>query len=326
MFNKKISNVLIGILLVSFLLSSFTGCKAKADGEKQIAISGAWALYPMMCVWADEYQQTHNVKIEVAGGGAGKGMSDVLMEQVDIAMCSRPVTEAELKQGAFYIAVTKDAVIATINAKNPVIKEIFKYGLSRQDLEKIFFREVKEWGTLFGKNLSDDTITVLGRSDASGAAKVWANYLGKYTQSEIQDCADANYNGDMNLANGVKQQKNAIGFNNLNYTYNMEDGSFAPGIRPVPLDLNGNNKLDPKEDFYQIRKALVKNVSRGVYPSPPARKEYLVAKGDFSKTAKKFVNWILTDGQQYVSQNGYVILSSEMLKQELNYLKQGKRK
>ncbi len=326
MFNKRFSKVLIGILLIGFLFSPLSSWEAKAKSEKQIAISGAWALYPMMCVWADEYQQTHEVKIEVTGGGAGKGMSDVLMGQVDIAMCSRPVTETELKQGAFYIAVTKDAVIATINAKNPVIKEIFKYGLSCQDLEKIFLREVKEWGTLFGKDLADDTITVLGRSDASGAAKVWANYLGGYTQSEIQDCADANYSGDMNLANGVKQQKNSIGFNNLNYAYNMKDGNFAPGIRPVPLDLNGNNKLDQKEDFYQIRKALVKNVSRGVYPSPPARKEYLVAKGDFSKTAKKFVNWILTDGQQYVSQNGYVKLPSEMLRQELNYLQQGTRK
>lgn len=290
-----------------------------------IKISGAWALYPMMCVWAEEYQKINDVKIEVAGGGAGKGISDVLNDQVDIAMVSRPIKNEELDQGAFYLAVTKDAVIATINANNPILDELFTRGLSREELRAIFMREITHWGELIGKKLEDDKIIVYGRADASGAAKVWASFLGKYTQADLQEKADANFSGDQALCNGVKNKKNAIGFNNLNYAYDIEKGTFAPSIRPVPVDLNSDKILNPDEDFYTNRNDLVAKVSDGIYPSPPARLEFLVAKNQFNSQSQKFINWILSDGQKYITNNGYVQLPSEYLTKEIKYLEIGHR-
>ena len=44
-----------------------------------ITVSGAFALYPMMVAWAEEYQNIHpGVRIDVSAGGAGKGMADTL--------------------------------------------------------------------------------------------------------------------------------------------------------------------------------------------------------------------------------------------------------
>lgn len=318
---SKPKTISIAVVMLIFA-TAFAGCIGESES---IRISGAWALYPMMLVWADEYEQTYDVTIEVSGGGAGKGMSDVINDQVDIAMCSRPIKEEEIAQGVFYIAVTKDAVVATINKDNPVLDEIYQQGLSKEDLRKIFMKKVTHWGDTVNKSLEDDKIVVLGRADASGAAKVWASFLGNYTQSDLQDKANANYDGDMNLANGIKQEKNAIGFNNLNYAYNMETGIFAEGIRPVPLDLNGNDILDTEEDFYADRDKLVENVSLGNYPSPPSRKEYLVSKGPFKGKTKDFVRWILTDGQAFVQENGYVQLSDETLEKEMEYLERGTR-
>lgn len=290
-----------------------------------IKISGAWALYPMMCVWADEYQQDHEVKIEVSGGGAGKGISDVLNEQVDIAMVSRPIRQEELGQGAFYLSVTKDAVIATVNANNPILAELQTRGLAREELEAIFLKKITHWGELVGKDLADDEIVVYGRADASGAAKVWASFLGNHTQAELQGKADANFSGDQALCSGVKGDKNAIGFNNLNYAYDIESGGFSEDIRPAPIDLNGNTILDPGENFYSSREKLVTKVSEGVYPSPPARLEYLVSKGPFNERSKAFVGWILTEGQRFVTDNGYVQLPVEYIEKEIRFLNKGQR-
>lgn len=304
------------VLLLGMALN--VGCGQ--NSENVIRISGAWALYPMMGVWSSEYQKTHDIKISLAGGGAGKGMTDILNGQVNIAMCSRPVRAEELKQGAFPVAVTKDAVIPTINDKNPVFKKIQKKGLTREEIKKVFLRKVTEWGELFGKEIDDDTITVYGRADASGAAKVFASYLGDYSQSDIKNAADANFEGDQALAQAVKNSKNSIGFNNLNYAYNIDNGKPAESISVVPLDLNGNGMLDKDEDFYDTRKNLVANVSSRKFPSPPARFEFVVAKNKFDENSLNFVRWILTEGQKFVPGNGYVKLSDERLQNELKRL------
>jgi len=314
---KKILIVMTSIILI------ISACQNKT--KHTIRISGAWALFPMMNVWAAEYQKTHDVIIEISGGGAGKGMSDVLNAQVDIAMCSRPIRKEEIQQGAFYLSVAKDAVIATINSANPVLKEIYEQGLSKNDLEAVFLKRITHWGELVGKKIEDDKIIVLGRADASGAAKVWADFLGNYTQSDLQDKADANYSGDQAMCNGVQSNKNAIGFNNLNYAYNIENESFAEHIRPLPVDLNNDNILNKNENFYNNRRDLVAKVSEGIYPSPPSRLEYVVSKGSFQEPVKKFIRWVLTEGQQFVTENGYVKLPKKEIEKELHYLKSGHR-
>ncbi|WP_230867990.1 PstS family phosphate ABC transporter substrate-binding protein [Iocasia frigidifontis] len=331
MEKTKLRSVLVlGLILVltSMVLSSCSSLQ-KEDSLEQIPtirISGAWALYPMMVVWADEYQKTHNVVIELAGGGAGKGISDVLNGQVDIGMVSRPIREEELEQEAFYIATVKDSVVAVVNEDNPVLMEIYEQGLSQEDLKKIFLKETVNWGEIVGKDMIDDQITVYGRADASGAAKVWASFLGDYTQSDLQDQADANFSGDQPVAAAVEDEKNAIGFTNLNYAYSIETGKFAEKIRPVPVDLNNNNRLNAEESFYDNRDMFIKSVSEGKYPSPPARRDYVVGKGSFTAEVKEFIKWILTDGQKYVVENGYVKLANEELKEEINYLEDGKRR
>ena len=67
----------------------------------QIQLSGAFALYPMAVKWAEEFKAIHpNVKIDISGGGAGKGITDALAGVVDIGMVSRDVYPEEVEKGA----------------------------------------------------------------------------------------------------------------------------------------------------------------------------------------------------------------------------------
>ena len=117
------SFLLVAMALV-IMLSGCQGKKTSSNGklEGTISISGAFALYPLAVKCADEFKKIHpDVKIDISAGGAGKGMTDVLSGMIDLCMVSRGINEAETAKGAWPIAVAKDAVLPTINDKNPVL-------------------------------------------------------------------------------------------------------------------------------------------------------------------------------------------------------------
>ena len=105
--------------------SEATQAPAQDELSGTLSISGAFALYPMMTVWAEEFTKLHpDVQFDVQGGGAGKGMTDTIAGAVDIGMISRSIKEEETAQGIFWVSVTKDAVFPIINAENPVAAQI----------------------------------------------------------------------------------------------------------------------------------------------------------------------------------------------------------
>jgi len=83
--------------------------------QETITVSGAFALYPLMIQWSEEYQIANpNVQFEISAGGAGKGMTDALSDLVDLGMVSRTIYDEEINKGAVYVAVAKDAVVITL--------------------------------------------------------------------------------------------------------------------------------------------------------------------------------------------------------------------
>jgi phosphate transport system substrate-binding protein len=93
----------------------------------------------MVTVWADEYQKENpNVQFDIQGGGAGKGMTDVLAGAVDVAMVSREIRPEEKDQGAYGIPVTIDAVVGTVNANNPYLEDLLKQGITPETGAKIW--------------------------------------------------------------------------------------------------------------------------------------------------------------------------------------------
>jgi phosphate transport system substrate-binding protein len=302
------------LTLIVTALAILVGCGAK-QGETTIKVSGAYALYPLMNVWAQEYQKQHpEVKIEVSGGGAGKGMADALSSVVDIGMVSRDIRQEEIDKGAFGVSVAKDAVVCTINAENPVIDKLNARGVTREELEKIFItREIKTWGELVGDPAAKDAIKVYTRADSCGAAETWAKFMGDYGQEDLTNAADAGIMFDPDLAGAVKNDKFGIGYNNINFAYDFHSSKPIEGVGACPIDINANGKIDPEEDFYSDQEQLLKAIAAGVYPSPPARDLHLVTKEEFKGPAKDFVKWILTDGQALVAENGYIPLSQEKL-------------
>lgn len=306
-------------MLAAFGCGPKNGPKAKTE---TIKVSGAYALYPMMMRWVEEYKKVHpEVRIEVSGGGAGKGMADALGGIVDLGMVSREVKDEEKAKGAVYVSVVKDAVVCTINAQNPVRDKLAVKGLTKEQFEKVFVkREIKTWGELVGDPAVKDPIKVYTRADACGAAETWAKYLGKYTQEDLTKAGDAGIMNDPDLAAAVAKDKYGIGYNNINFAYDAKTKKPLTELGVIPIDINGNGTLDPDENFYATQPELLAAIGDNKYPSPPARDLNLVTKTEFKGAAKEFVKWILTDGQAFVVEGGYIPLPAEKLQAGLKTL------
>lgn len=284
-----------------------------------IMVSGAFALYPLMTVWGDGFQKLHpGVVFDIQGGGAGKGMTDALSGAVDIGMVSRQVRAEEESQGAYTIPVVKDAVFGVVNANNPVIAEILAQGITQETLRKIFITgEIKTWGEAVGKPEVQDAIHVYTRSDSAGAADIWAQFLGAKGQADIQGVG---VNADPGLLDVVVKDPLGIGYNNLGFVFDLQNGKLAPGAVAIPIDADANGKADDVELIDSLAKATTA-VSNGAYPSPPGRVENLVTKGKPTGLTQAFIQWILTDGQELVGQAGYVKLPPEQLTESLEKIK-----
>ena len=324
MWNKE-TNMKIKLVIVSLLifLMLFLACKKNTDDSKNelkgnVTISGAWALYPMVVKWAEEYQKLYpGVKIDISAGGAGKGMADTLAGVVDIGMISRNIYDEEIAKGAFPFAVTIDAVVPTINAKNPNIDAVFKKGLTKEDFINIWITgKIKYWQEIIGGN-NKTAVNVYTRSDACGAAETWAKYLGK-KQENLQGVG---VYADPGLTEAVKKDELGIGYNNINYAYDVNSKLPVEGIRIIPIDLNENGQIDDDENFYGDRASITDAIRNKKYPSPPSRVLFLTTKDKpESLILKEFLKWILTDGQKYVEESGYIKLGEDALGTELRKL------
>lgn len=320
----KFSNPSHSFVLLIILSIIMTGCsttKTSSDqnpgSEGTITISGAWALYPLVIRWGEEYQKIYpDVRIDISAGGAGKGMADALANAVDIGMVSREIYPQETEQGAYEIAVAKDAVFLTINNQNPVWESLKSTGITREILIDIYLTgKITNWGELIGKAEESIPIHIYTRSDACGAAETWAKFLGK----RQEDLLGIGVYGDPGVLESVIKDSLAIGFNNLNFAFDFESGAPVEGINIVSLDVNSNGLVDP-EEIIDNKDLALEAVSANNYPSPPARDLYLVTNGAPQGLVGEFINWILVDGQSYVRETGYIPISSEILEMEIQKL------
>lgn len=290
--------------------------KSRGGGKQEgISISGAWALYPLALKWVEEYRKVDpGVTIDVQAGGAGKGMTDVLTGMVDIGMVSRDIHPVETERGAFPLAVAKDAVLPTLSAKNPYWQEIRARGLTREEFINLWIRgKDMRWEGLLGRT-GISPVRIYTRSDACGAAETWSAFLG----GRQEDLGGIGVYGDPGLAEAVRRDPLGIGYNNVNFAFDSKTLRPVEGLGILPIDLDGDGRIGEREAVYETRDDIVKAIAEGVYPSPPARELYFVTKGRPDVSAvNRFLKWVLTEGQAYVLDAGYIPLSADRLAEAL---------
>ena len=310
---KKTIYLCVALLLFSTPWGAANAQTSKLKGT--ISISGAFALYPLAAKWAAEFKKINpNVNINLSACGSGKGMSDVLTKSADIGMLSRDVTTTESSKGAYVIDVACDAVVMFVNSSNPQLSDILAHGINKSAASNVFITgRYTTWGQATGIK-SNVPIRIYSRMDASGDGDVWAKYFGK----KQEDLLGVSVSGAPGLVQAVKKDPLGIGYCSIGYAYDAITKQVNPGIKILGIDLNSNGKIDADENFYNTLNDLLKAITSGKYPTPPARDLYFVTNGKPSNPiVQEFIKFVLTDGQKFVSDTGYVGFAKSKLDKEL---------
>jgi len=293
--------------------------ESKIELSGNFAISGAYALYPLVRKWADDFMKIHPaVTITVAEGGTGQGIDDLISKKIQIAMISRSLTDEDVAEGVWSIPVAKDGVAAITNQKNQYLKRLLDRGLSPDEFLRIFtgIKPVK-WGELLDTN-GKEKVQVFIREDASGAADVFAHFLNK----ESTDLKGTKVTGDEEIIKSIQDNPLGIGFCNFSSAFDAATGERRKDIQVIPADLDYDNKIDTKEiPFSNLDKAH-RGLWLGLYPKSLCRQLLIGTLGKpASPAVVEFLKYILTEGQKDVKILGLCELNDVYIEYSLDKLK-----
>ncbi len=285
-----------------FIVFCLTIISANAQTNDTIRITGTRFPFEIVEQWITSYQKTHpNVQFQLS--------KSIPAEKADLLIAAHGFKEGELKDNQEIIAVNRYAQLPIVNSNRKDLKALQDKGFSKEDLQKIYFnKNGTKTNPLFQP-------TVYKRNKNVCASRSFAeNITG--IQSDVNGIL---VNGDDRaLSAAVKEDVNGISYNNLGLIYNLQTRKVADSIAVVPINLNENGKIDKDKNIYTTLDDVLDYLSsdRNNNAIPQDNVNIVFDKNKMNKNEIDFLNWIITQGQQYNRSYGFFNLDKTVVGKE----------
>jgi phosphate transport system substrate-binding protein len=328
---KSVSVNLVTLAFTFALLASSTGCEvsstssqtsgggtdisgSSADSgneQKRILIDGSSTVYPISQAVAEEFQSSHpNVKVVVGTSGTGGGFKKFVAGETDINDASRPIKEKEAAQckdnGIEYLEmkVAIDGISVVVNPENDWCNVI-----TVAQLKKLWEpgSTVSTWKEL-DPSWPDEEIRLFGPDTDSGTFDYFTDVIcGEEGASRTGYTPSTD---DNVLVRGVSGEKYSLGY--FGFAYYLEN---AKKLKAVPVSATG--------DVSDAVAPTPETIEGGTY-TPLSRPLFLyVNKAKLARPElAEFLTYYLAEGQNLVSEVGYVRLGKETHAATADALKQ----
>jgi phosphate transport system substrate-binding protein len=324
---------ILGILVIGIVIGAGVMIIASPQGTGTqtytITTAGSTTVYPLSQEWAVQFSLDYpSITVNPSTGGSGLGQSQIADGLIDVgASSSYPGEDYRTANPEIeIIPVSADAL--GIVAHPDVNGSSFKMDCDMA--VAIFQANVTTWEdfeTTFNVAIAaTGDINVYVRSDASGTTATFAKWL--ETADENTNANGAEYewglghsetvswpatlsavDGNPGVASGVLADENGIGYVGLAF---MED------LTPVDLYNPGSNEYvtpslenalkalpdvisDPGQNLMNSNTTGAYPIARLLY--------YMVNPDNLQWFTIAYLNWVLVQGQQYISDVGYVPIS-----------------
>ena len=202
------------------------------------------------------------------------------------------------------MAVAHDLVVPVINSNNNMLAEISKKGFTPEDFAKLV-AGTADWSAVI--NGAPETQVKIFVADNEQVIEKVAGF----TKTEPQAINAIKVASAAELVSMIQKDVNAIGFCKLTDILVSENNAFAPQITVVPVDKNKNGRIDSFENIYTNPQMLTRGAWIGKYPRELCGEIYAVSTvKPTNQTALDFLSYVTADGQNFVNNSGYSILSS----------------
>ncbi|HJQ85234.1 MAG TPA: phosphate ABC transporter substrate-binding protein PstS [Candidatus Binatia bacterium] len=307
-------------------------------GRAALLINGAGATfpYPIYSKWFDEFHKLHpDVQINYQSIGSGGGIRQVLEGTVDFGATDGPMTDEQLataKTPILHLPTVLGAVVPTYN-----LAGVQKLRFTPEALAGIFLGKITAWNDPAiakenpGVALPTAPIVPIHRSDGSGTTYIFTDYLAKVSpewQKGVGRGTSVNWpvglggKGNEGVAGLVKQTPNAIGYVELIYAVQNKlpygdvrnrAGRFVEATLESVTAAAAAAASSMPEDF---RVSITDPAGPDAYPIAsftwlllPAR----ISNADKGAALKKFLDWMLADGQRLAAPLNYAPLPAAVV-------------
>jgi len=296
----------IGILLLScsIAISKDTVTGESPSNQGPIELFTSPELYNLTMKWVNEYGSFDpKVKFNVVKSEDIK-IAGLLNSGRGIGFIRDESFPAVHNKSTWSMVVGHDVIVPVMNSSNPFRDEICRKGISTEKLARILTNSEKNsWGIIAGNvgNSTDIPMCVYTLNDASVTSGI-GNFLNISTP--VANCVKVGSGEEM--LEKVQKDPYALGFCKLVQIIDPEIQGFAKNVSLVPIDKNGNGKIDYMEAIYDNLQDFSRGVWIGKYPKSLSGNIYSVTSGKPKSDAEvAFLKWVLTDGQQYLNTNGF---------------------
>ena len=339
---------LVILLLSAFFTGIFMPFGNSIAGQR-IDLNGAGATFPFPLIdaWRVEYQKIKpEININYQSIGSGGGVKQFSEKIVDFGATDAPLTSSEIEKAgeAVHIPETIGSIIVSYN-----IPEVPDKGLKLTGpiLAGIYLGKITKWNDPQIQKLNPNlflpaqNIIVAHRSDGSGTTFVWTDYLSKVSNEwkaqvgkgkSVQWPTGIGAPGNEGVASTIKSTPYAIGYIELSYALttrmpyayleNQEGNFIEPSIDSVRAAVASSTNLLPRGDELWEQVSTTDAPGRDSYPissfpyillyrelSTNPRIDTL----DKARALVDFVSWVITDGQQFADDLGYVALPNDVV-------------
>jgi phosphate transport system substrate-binding protein len=279
---KKLKFVMMSTMIGSALLLGACGSEdSKGNGEQNLSGSvtgdGSSTVAPITEALVEEYAAVQpDVQVTAGASGTGGGFEKFIAGETDFSNASRPIKDeeaAKLKEaGIEYteLEIAKDGLSIVVNAENDWAKD-----LTVEDLKKLWVEDgtTKKWSDI-NPEWPDEEVVFYSPGTDSGTF----DYFNEIILEDADIVKSATLSEDDNvLVQGVKGDKNAIGF--FGYSYylankdsmnvvsidgveptneTIESGEYSPFSRPLLVYVK-NDAVKENEAVYDFMKFSLEN-------------------------------------------------------------------
>jgi phosphate transport system substrate-binding protein len=283
------------VLLLSLSLTLLAACRPQRDHQgytdaEVIENKGSDTLVNLALAWAEKYMEENpQVRISVTGGGSGTGIAAMINGTVDIANASRAMKQEEIEAARangitpVEFTVARDAIAIVVHPSNPVER------LTLQQISDIYTGKIVNWAQVGGE---DRPIVLLSRESNSGTYLYFLEHvirLGDPESDLLFSPETLLMPSSEGISAEIRQNPNAIGYDGLGYV--------TPDQKLVAV------ARDPYSPYVL---PSIETVNDGSYPI--SRPLYMYTAGEPQGEIKRYIEWILSEGQAIVPELGFVPL------------------
>ena len=253
----------------------------------------------------------------IAGFSAGNpgtriNLSNESSTGADLHVISEAYKGAAPAGDGWRMVIGRDIIVPVISSSNPYLDEIRNNGISALELSAAIKNNAgSAWNLLLGEGHPGE-VKFYAIEDESVRRSI-TRFIGL---GSISFKPVAQPTGE-ELLQMVDSEPLSIGFCRLADLLDPDGQTLMKEVTLLPIDRNGNGKLDYMENIYESGASFLRGVWIGKYPSDLGRDILLSAAGKPSgKDEIAFIHYLLNDGQKTLSMAGFngLVLSERQSK------------